>query len=132
LKVGDKITAKSYGYPFTIYSYIEAKNHETIDQVRCLKIKNSTSYSSTAISYYWLAQDITRNIWIFQYHDVESNDLRYYGRNYAKIFMPSQINVGSGLYNPDAVERVVAIGVSVPKLSTGLGPYYNCIESKSI
>jgi hypothetical protein len=130
MKVGDKLTYKSYGYPVILYGYDEAINQESIDQIRCLKIKDYSSFSSTAAAYYWLAQDTSGNVWILKYHDVELNDLRYYGRNYAKIFMPSAVNVGSVLWVPDAIETVVATGISVPKLSTGLGPYYNCIKSK--
>jgi hypothetical protein len=131
-KIGEKLTYKTYGYPFIIYSYIEAKNQETIDQVKCLKIKNSISYSSIAVVYYWLAQDTSGNVWILQYHDVELNDFKYYGRNYAKIVMPSVVNVGSVLWNPDGIETVVATGITVPRLNTGIGPYYNCIKSKVI
>jgi hypothetical protein len=130
LKVGDKLTYKSYGYPVILFGYDEAINQESIDQIRCLKIKDSSSFFSTAVAYYWLTQDTSGNVWILQYHDVELNDLRYYGRNCAKIFMPSQINIGSVFWSPDAIETVVATGVTVPKLSTGLGPYYNCIKSK--
>jgi hypothetical protein len=128
--VGDKLTSKSYGYPVILYCYDEAINQESIDQVRCLKIKDSSSFSSTAPVYFWLAQDTSGSVWILQYHDVELNDLRYYGRNYAKIFMPSVVNVGSVLWDSEAIATVVATGTTVPKLSTGLGPYYNCIKSK--
>jgi hypothetical protein len=132
MKVGNKLTYKTYGYPFILYGYSGAVSKETIDQVTCLKIKEFTSDSSTAIDYYWLAQDTSGNIWILKYHDVELNDLRYYGRNYAKIVMPSVVNIGSVLWDPYAIEAVVATGITVPRLSTGLGPYYNCIKSKII
>ena len=46
--------------------------------------------------------------------------------------MPSKVTVGSVLWNSEAIETVVATGISVPNLSTGLGPYYNCIKSKII
>jgi hypothetical protein len=131
-KVGDKITYKTYGMPFIIYCYGEAIRKETIDQVSCLKLKDSSSNSSTAIAYYWVAQDTSGNVWILKYHDVELNDLRNYGRNYAKIFMPSVVNVGSVLWNSDAIETVVAAGITVPILNTGLGPYHNCIKTKII
>lgn len=130
LKVGDKHIYKSYGYPIIFYGYDEATNQESIDQIKCLKIKEYSSFSSTAAAYYWLAQDTSGNVWILKYHDVELNDLRNYGRNYAKIFMPSTVNVGSVLWDPEAIETVVATGTTVPKLSTGLGPFYNCIKSK--
>jgi len=132
MKAGNRFTYKSYGYPITIYTYAEAVSNQTIDQVNCLKIKYTDSYSSTASVYYWLAQDLTGNIWVLQYHDVEANDLRYYGINYAKIFMPSAVYIGSALWNPDGIERVEAINVTVPMLSTNLGPYNSCIKSKII
>jgi hypothetical protein len=132
MKVGSKLSYKTYGEPFILYGYSEALTQETIDQVKCIKMKESISDSSNPVAYYWIAQDKSENIWIFQYQDVELNKLRYYGRNYAKIVMPSRVYVGSGLWNPDAIETVVSTGISVTQLSTGLGPYYNCIKSKVI
>jgi hypothetical protein len=130
MKSGDKLTYKTYGFSLLSFEYIEAIKQETIDQVTCLKIKLSSSYSATEFYYYWLAEDTSGNIWVFKFHDVESNDLRYYGRNGAKLVMPSKVNVGSILWNIDIPEKVVATAVTVPKLINGFGPYYNCIKSK--
>jgi hypothetical protein len=132
IKAGDKFSYQSYGLPVVIYAYLEATNQETIDQVACLKVKESTSFDANLMTYYWLAEDITGNIWILQYYDKESNDLKYYGRNNAKLVMPSRVSVGSTLWNDsDPTETVVATGVTVPQLRTGLGPYYDCIKSKT-
>lgn len=132
MKAGDKLSYKSYGLPIAINAYLEGTNQETIDQVACLKVKESTTFDANLITYYWLAEDITGNIWILQYYDKESNDLRYYGRNNAKLVMPSEVIVGSTLWtDSDPTETVVATGVTVPQLRTGLGPYYSCIKSKT-
>jgi hypothetical protein len=128
MKFGDKLTYKTYGFPLINYEYIEAIERKTIDQVECLKVKDSFSYSSTTVYYYWLAQDTFGNVWILQYNDVELNEIQYFGRSNAKLAMPSVVNVGSTLW--DGTETVVATGVAVSKLSTGLGPYSNCIKSK--
>jgi hypothetical protein len=128
MKVGDKLTYNSYGFIDLIYDYYEAISQETVDQVKCLKVKNFNSYFSAIIDYYWLAQDTSGNVWILQYHDGELNDLQYFGRDNAKLAMPSVVNVGSKLW--DGTETVVATSVTIPQLSTGLGPFYNCIKSK--
>jgi hypothetical protein len=130
IKVGDKLTYKTYGYPFVLYAYIEAIDQEIVDQVNCLKIRQSDSFSSTAIVYYWFAEDTSGNIRVLKYHDQELNDLRYYGRDGAKLVMPSKVNIGTILWNPDGTETIVATGIAVPELSTGLGPFYNCIKTK--
>jgi hypothetical protein len=132
MKAGDKLSYKSYGLPIVIYGYLEGTSSETIDQVACLKVKESASFNGNLIVYRWLAEDITGNIWILQYYDKESNDLKYYGRNNAKLVMPSRVSVGSTLWNDsDPTEAVVSTGVTVPQLRTGLGPYYDCIKSKT-
>lgn len=124
LKVGDKFTYKNYGFPLIDYQYIEAIKQEKIDQVECLKIKYSESPSY--VDYHWFAEDTSGNIWLLQYYDV-LNGLTHYGKNNAKLSLPSQVNVGSIVFGSSTV---VATGVTVPILSTGLGPYYNCIKTR--
>ena len=127
--IGDKITFRSYGLSDTIYAYLEAYKYEVIDQVKCLKIKFYLSVDSGYIIY-WLAQDTSGNIWILQFQESELSSPVYYGKNYAKIFMPSTPNIGSVLWDSEGMETVVELGVTVPTLSTGLGPFYNCIKTK--
>jgi hypothetical protein len=120
-RIGDKLTYRSYGGPSVDYEHLDAVAEETIDQVKCLKMKFSEGPWS---DYYWLAQDTSGNIWLLQYQEAEYTTT--YGRDGAILFMPSQIRVGSILLGE---QTVVAIGVYVPQLSTGFGPYYNCIKS---
>jgi hypothetical protein len=121
-RLSDRLTYRSYGWPSVYYQYVDMVAKENIDQVECLKIK-VTYLDSTDIEYYWLAQDTSGSIWMLQYQDVE---LETYGRNGAILVMPSQVSVGSILWGE---ETVVATGVTVPQLSTGFGPYTNCIKT---
>jgi hypothetical protein len=134
MKLGDHLLYKSYGMPFLSYHHVNAVMQQTIDQVECLLIQMYCPHLRPYLEYYSVAQDTSGNIWILQYVDAEANILITYGRNGAKLMMPSQISVGSILWSVgsilwDGEQTVVATGVTVPKLSTGLGPYYNCIKS---
>jgi hypothetical protein len=129
MKVGDKLTYKSYGWPATFYIYTNAIAQENIDSVKCLKVKTTTSNLPSYAEYDWYAQDTSGNIWILQYQDAESGYLEYYGLADAIMVMPSIVNVGTHLSED---ETVVAAGVTVPQLSTGKGPYYNCIKTKLV
>ena len=122
VRLYDKLTYRSYGWPSVDYLNLDAVAEENIDQVKCLKLKSSAD--SLFIDYYWIAQDISGNIWMLQYQ--EEGSITTYGRDGAILVMPSQIDVGSILRGD---ETVVATGVYVPQLSTGLGPYNNCIKS---
>jgi len=129
MKVGDKLTYKSYGWPATFYIYTNAIAQENIDSVKCLKVKTTTSNLPSYAEYDWYAQDTSGNIWILQYQDAESGYLEHYGSADAIMVMPSIVNVGTHLSED---ETVVAAGVTVSQLSTGKGPYYNCIKTKIV
>jgi hypothetical protein len=129
--VGDKLTYKMfYGIGIPQFDvHIEAIDREIIDQVKCLKVKLSDNLSLTGTTNHWLAEDTSGNIMILQYHDVESNDFRYFGRANAKLFMPLIVNVGSVLWNSDGIEKVVATGVLVES-HFGFGLFPNCIKTR--
>jgi hypothetical protein len=120
-RLGDKLTYRSYGWPSVYYRDDEVVAEEIVDQVKCLKTKSS---ESGFIEYSWLAQDTSGNIWMLQYQ--EEGYTTTYGRDGAILVMPYQVGVGSILWGD---ETVVATGVYVPQLSTGFGPYNNCIKS---
>lgn len=128
MKFGDKLTYQSYGLPYTYYLYANAVGKDNIDNVECLKVKITASILPSYAEYAWYAQDTSGNIWILQNQDTESGIERYGVAN-AEIAMPSLVKIGT-VISPN--ETVVAIGVTVPKLSNGLGPYYNCMKTKLV
>ena len=131
MKHGDKLIYRSYGFPPVFEFTIEALSVETIEAVECLKIYSSAA--ETYYSYYWIAEGISGNLWLLKEYDSEFNDTIFYGKKNAKLIIPKNLSVGTILWQglPKHVEElVIATGVTVPVLSTGLGPYYNCVKTK--
>jgi hypothetical protein len=130
MKHGDKLIYRSYGFPQVFEFTIEALSVETIEAVECLKIYSSAA--ETYYSYYWIAEGISGNLWLLKEYDSEFNDTIFYGKENAKLIIPKNLSVGTILWQglPDHLqELVIATGVTVPVLSTGLGPYYNCVKT---
>jgi hypothetical protein len=124
---GDKLIYRSYGFSNIIEVYVEALAVEVIDSVECLKI-----YSSAIYTYFWMAEGITGNIWLLKEFDSEFNETTFYGKENAKLIYPKNLLVGATLWKnvPEHIQQtVIATGVTVPILSTGLGPYYNCVKT---
>ena len=117
---GDKLVYRSYGLPFVIEFSMEAIAVEVIDSVECLKI-------SAPDTYYWMAEGIAGNIWLLKEFDSEFNVTTFYGKENAALIIPKNLSVGAILWQGE--EEVIATGITVPVLSTGLGPYYNCVKT---
>ena len=127
MELGDKLVYRSYGFSFVIEIALEAIAVEVIDSVECLKIYESPD------TYYWIAEGISGNLWLLKEYDSEFNDTIFYGKKNAKLIIPKNLSVGTILWQglPKHLEElVIATGVTVPVLSTGLGPYYNCVKTK--
>jgi hypothetical protein len=107
MKVGDKLTYKSYGWPATFYLYANAVAQENVDNVKCLKVKTTASNLSSYAEYDWYAQDTSGNIWVLQYQDTESGYIEYYGIANPVMVMPSIVNVGTRI---SLNETVVSAG----------------------
>lgn len=133
MKVGDKLTYRSYGFPEVLTVWMEAQAVEIIDGVKCLKLYVSVAYVSEAYSYLWLAQGTTGDIWVLKEFDAEFDEEIYFGKDNAKKAIPKNLSVGTVMWyeSPNSTpELVVATGVTVPVMSTGLGPYFNCVKTR--
>lgn len=105
------------------YKYHDAVTTEIIDGVSCLKVISVDTFNQW-FSIMWLAQDITGNIYVLQYLDTEQETPLLLGQANAFLYMPSTVNVGDIIMGS---KEVIEAGVAVPQLSTGLGPYTNCL-----
>ena len=125
MKLGDKLVYRSYGFSFVTEVHLEAIAVEVIDSVECVKIYESPD------TYYWMAEGIAGDIWLLKKFDSEFNETTFYGKNNAALVIPKNISVGTILWQGEPEEEeVIATGITVPVLSTGLGPYYNCVQTK--
>jgi hypothetical protein len=123
---GDKLVYRLYGFSYVIEVSLEALAAEVIDSVECLKIYESP------YTYYWMAEGIAGNIWLLKEFDSEFNETTFYGKENAALIIPKNLSVGAILWQgaPEHIqEEVIATGITVPVLSTGLGPYYNCVKT---
>jgi hypothetical protein len=127
MRKGDKLAYRSYGWPIVKEVYLEALAVEAIESVDCLKI-----YDSAIDTYFWMAEGIMGNIWLLKEFDSEFNETTFYGKENAKLIFPKNLQVGTILWqNPSEhlQETVIETGLTVSVLSTGLGPYYDCVKT---
>lgn len=107
------------------YKYYDAVTTEIIDGVSCLKVIQVDTFNQW-FSIIWFAQDTTGNIYVLQVLDTEHETPLFLGQANAFLFMPATVNVGNIIGGSD---QVIETGVSVPQLSTGFGPYTNCLKA---
>jgi hypothetical protein len=79
------------------------------------------------LSEMWLAQDASGNVYVLKYWDGENPNHTVLGKNGAFLILPVNPKVGDKVFGNDIT--VVEVGVTVPMLSTGLGPYTNCLKT---
>ena len=97
---------------------------EVVDSVNCLKLVVSGGTL-------WLAQDTDGSVWLLKVI-IGSSTIYTLGSGISYPFMPAEPKVGdrvSHIFQESAgtYGKVTEIGVDVD-LSTGLGPYENCVE----
>jgi len=125
MELGDKLVYRSYGFSFVIEIALEAIAVEVIDSVECLKIYESPD------TYYWMAEGIAGDIWLLKKFDSEFNETTFYGKKNAALVIPKNLSVGAILWQGEPEEEeVIATGITLPVLRTGLGPYFNCVKTK--
>ena len=107
------------------YKYYDAAVVSTVDGVSCLRINVVDTFNLWFTSF-WAAQDSNGNVYILKFYDTENSEPQLLGKQNAFLFMPAVINVGATIVGD---EQVVETGVTVPQLSTGLGPYTGCIKT---
>ncbi len=134
MKVGDRAILSGYGDWAGDTDYWDVVGTEVVDGVKCLKVNRISTEGDNFITL-WLAQDTEGNVWALKayFHDY---DMTFTLGDGIKFWvMPADPEVGdkAALTLPQSEEHycaIVEINVTVPELSTGLGPFSGCIKVK--
>jgi hypothetical protein len=114
-----------YGNYSLQYEYTHIVGTDTVDGVKCVRVISlRTEFSEFTES--WVAQDISGNIYFLKYWDGEDLTPVVLGKDNAELLMPKNPKVGDKIFGD---KTIVEIGVTVPQLSTGLGPFANCLKA---
>lgn len=105
------------------YKYLDAIGIEEVNGISCLRIIEVDTFNQW-FSSLCLAQDSGGSIYIVEFFDTENGTPIVVNPPYPWI--PDSPAVGDMLKGD---EEVVEIGVTVPVLTTGLGPFTNCIKT---
>jgi hypothetical protein len=117
--------------------YLEAVDVETVDEVSCLKIlirgdgNDPDPDEDPEWTYAWVAQDIDGNLWLFGYEEHEDGyvETYFFDKTDAPLLMPATPKAGQVFFQRgDDYQQVQATGVTVPQLTTGLGPFTDCLK----
>ncbi|MCK4958319.1 MAG: DUF1565 domain-containing protein, partial [Planctomycetes bacterium] len=115
--------------------YVQDAGTESIDSVRCLKIQirghgnNPDPEADPEWYYWWVAEDVNHVVWLLQTYDAQTGATTTYGAAGAVLLMPVSPISGEifGVFGGEQYE-VLETNTSVGTLSTGLGPYENCLK----
>jgi hypothetical protein len=124
-KVGTSYLKTGYGGKSFQYEYVNILGPDIIDGVKCIKVISIRTEASE-FTEAWVAQDVLGSVYVLKYWDGSELSPVVLGKNNALIFMPKTPKVGDKILGGD--DTVIAIGVTVPKLTTGLGPFTNCLK----
>jgi hypothetical protein len=123
--IGTALIYSGYGTKALIYSSTNLLGVDIIDGVSCVRV-NSMRTEKSNFSEAWLAQDMSGNVFVLKYWDGENPTPVVLGKNGAVLFSASNPKVGDTVHGD---RTVIEVGVNVPTLSTGLGPYTNCLKT---
>jgi len=124
-KVGTSHLKTGYGEKSFQYEYVNILKPDVIDGVKCIKVISIRTEASE-FTEAWVAQDVLGSVYVLKYWDGTTPAPVVLGKNNALLFMPKTPKVGDKILGGD--DTVIAIGVTVPKLTTGLGPFTNCLK----
>ena len=108
----------------TQFEYTHVIGVDAVDNVKCLRVI-FVSLTNPEFDESWVAQDINGDLYILKYWD-EGTAPVVLGADGAVLLFPKNLEIGDVL---DEGEIVTGIGVTVPQLSTGLGPFVNCLQT---
>ena len=123
--IGTALIYTGYGTKALIYSSTNILGTDIVDGVKCVRVHSMRTEKSN-FSEVWLAQDMSGNVYVLKNWDGENPTPVVLGKNGAVLFMPSNPKVGDTVYGD---KTVIEVGVTVPMLSTGLGPFTNCLKT---
>jgi hypothetical protein len=118
--------------------HIEIVGYDIVSNINCVKVKvmghgNHPDPDLDPEWYYlWLAEDTDQFVWIFKTYIAWPTEktitFNYFN---APLFMPADPAAGQ-IYHPYGVGyfEVLETGIDVPKLSTGAGPFSDCLKVK--
>ena len=124
-KMGSSAFFTGYGDNSLQYEYTHTVGTDTVDGVKCVRgISLRTEFSE--LTEFWVAQDISGDIYFLKYWDGEDSTPVVLGKDNAVLLLPKNPKVGDIIFGD---KTIVEIGVTVPQLSTGLGPFANCLKA---
>jgi hypothetical protein len=125
LPLGSALIYTGYGTKSLIYSSTNILGTDIVDGVKCLRV-HSIRTEKAQFSEIWMAQDMSSNVYALKFWDGEDPGPVVLGKNGAGLFMPSNPKVGDTV---EGDKTVIEVGVTIPMLSTGLGPFTNCLKT---
>jgi hypothetical protein len=123
--IGTALIYAGYGTKALIYSSTNILGTDIVDGVKCLRVHTMRT-EKAEFSELWFAQDISSNVYVLKYWDGDNPSPVLLGKNGAFLFLPSNPKVGDTVFGD---KTVIEVGVTVPMLSTGLGPYTYCLKT---
>jgi hypothetical protein len=124
-KIGGAQFNTGYGAKSLQYEYTHIVGTDTVDGVKCVRAI-SLRTESGEFTGTWVAQDISGNVYTLKYWDGDDSTPVVLGKDNAILLMPKNPKVGDIIFGD---KTIVETGVTVPQLSTGLGPFSNCIKA---
>ncbi len=125
-KAGFSFLKTGYGDRSFQYEYINILGTDIVDGVKCVQIIIVRTESSE-FTRVWVAQDVLGSVYLLKHWDGRESAPVVLGKNNATVFMPNSPKVGDKIFGGEAT--VNAVGVTVAKLTTGLGPFANCLKA---
>jgi hypothetical protein len=123
--LGSASISSGYGTKALIYSSTNILGTDIVDGVKCVRV-NSIRTEKAEFSSMWCAQDMYSNVYILKYWVGEDPSPVVLGKNGAFLFLPNNPKVGDTVFGD---KTVIEVGVTVPMLSTGMGPFINCLKT---
>lgn len=126
-ELGSSVVLSSYGLPNIQATYLHVVGIDEVDGVKCVRVI-SIGTEASEFDESWLAKDVNGDVYILKNLDFGESPIPVvYGAIGAEFLMSSNPEVGDVLFGGD--ETVTHVGVTVPQLSTGLGPFTNCLQT---
>jgi len=126
-EIGTAVILAGYGTRTGQLEYTHILGTEVVDGVKCVRV-NSIRTEASEYTLIWIAADNNGDIYALKLCDPNNQPTcSEVGKDNAVLIMPKNPKVGDMIMGGS--EEVVEVGVIVPQLSTGLGPFSGCIKT---